>query len=376
MGALDGVLIAKIRTAIVQKQRIWRWFQRRLRRNPDIAEIVVFPYLYLSNRVKAEAWEVIPRAELTRDDAEEQWVYEAALGLLDLYKLRSSHWERVGCFARRTDGRIGESVEMSALRGLHRGVCAALLDPNPSLAEKDKGHQAATSDNALIYIHGVDPSGSVWVNYGVMVRAVVGGLQIGSDDVTIAPPPEVHVPFMHPGIDDVYLDALLQVLQDSTDESRRISRAIEWLDLAWRNTTSIDEDTRLVGLRAGFEVLLGVGDKSDDIRGALSALLDSRDAPRQKRSWTSLGGKERSEELTDLEWWFMRLSFLRNRIMHGSPISDAEYLDDGSRYVWRAEETLREAIKHDVANLTTKEILLNPLERIFAAAKEDLERDS
>jgi hypothetical protein len=107
------------------------------------------------------------------------------------------------------------------------------------------------------------------IMHGVMVRAIVGGLQIGSDDVTIAPPPEVNVPFLHPGIDDVYLDALLQVLRDSTDDSRRISRAIEWLDLAWRNTTSIDEDTRLVGLRGGFEVLLGVGDRSDDIRGAL-----------------------------------------------------------------------------------------------------------
>lgn len=99
-------------------------------------------------------------------------MYDAALGLLDLYKLRSGHWDAVGCFARRTDGRLGDALEIDDLRRLHSAVCAALLDSNPSLAEKDKGHQAATSDNALLYIHGVDPSGSVWVNYGVMVRAV------------------------------------------------------------------------------------------------------------------------------------------------------------------------------------------------------------
>lgn len=346
---------------------------RQARRRRAIAEIVVFPYLYLSERVRADAWEIIPSSELSRDDAVEEWVYDAALGLLDLYKLRSGHWERVGCFARRTKGRVGQPVEMEALQGLHRGVCAALLDPNPSLAEKDKGHQAATSDNALIYIHGVDTFGSVWVNYGVMVRAMVGGLQIGSEDVTIAPPPEVHVPFMHPGIDGLYLEALLQVLGGSTDDSRRISRAIEWLNLAWRNTTSIDEDTRLVGLRAGFEVLLGVGDKSDDIRGALSALLEPPDAPREKRTWTSLNGKERSEDLTDLEWWFMCLSFLRNRIMHGSAISDDEYLEDGFRHLWRAEETLRHAIKRAVANLTSEEILISPLERILREGLRDIE---
>lgn len=341
-----------------------------------MADIVVFPYLYLSERIKAGAWEVIPRSELVLDDADEEWQYEAALRLLDLYKLRSSHWERVGCLVKPVDARIGSSVDVPAVRELQRGVCAALLDPNPSLAEKDKGHQAATSDNALMYIHRVDASGSVWVNYGVMVRAVVGGLQIGSEDVTIAPPPEVHVPFMHRGIDDVYLDALLHVLEMSTDESRRIARAIEWLDLAWRNTTSIDEDTRLVGLRAGFEVLLGVGDKAGDIRAALSDLLDPPDAPRKRRTWTTLKGKERSEDLTELEWWFMKLSFFRNRIMHGADLADDDYLHEGTRFLWSAEERLRKAIKHAVAELTTKSVLMDPLERILADSMKELEDDS
>jgi hypothetical protein len=72
----------------------------------------------------------------------------------------------------------------------------------------------------------------------------------------------------------------------------------------------------------------------------------------------------------------MRLSFLRNRIMHGSPIPDDEYLDDGFRYLWRTEETLRQAIKRAVANLTTYEILLDPFQRLLADAKQDLEGDN
>lgn len=84
---------------------------------------------------------------------------------------------------------MGEAVDLDSVRALHRAVVASVLDPNPSLAEQEKGHQVATSDNALVFGHRVDESGYVSVDYGVMVRAVVGGLQVGSEDVTIAPHP-------------------------------------------------------------------------------------------------------------------------------------------------------------------------------------------
>ena len=51
-----------------------------------------------------------------------------------------------------------------------------------------------------------------------------------------------------------------------------------------------------------------------------------------------------------------------------SPIPDDENLDGGFRYLWRAEETLPQAIKRAVANLTTYEILLDPFQRILAEA--------
>jgi hypothetical protein len=239
------------------------------------------------------------------------------------------------------------------------------LDPNPSLSEKEKGHQVATSDNALVFAHRVDESGSVWVNYGAMVGATVGGLQVGSADVTISPPPEVLVPFMHPSADDVYLDALLRVLPSQSDESRRMGRAIDWLDLAWRNTSSIDEDARIVALRAGFEVLLGVGDKTASVREALSQLLEDSSKPRITRRWTTRQGNERSEEMTDLGWWFTRFSFLRNAIMHGSDIWETEYLHEDQHHLWLAEKTLRRAIKRLVANLTTEAIMMTPIERAF-----------
>jgi hypothetical protein len=153
-----------------------------------------------------------------------------------------------------------------SMRVLHRAVVAAVLDPNPSLSERDKGNQVATSDNVLLYGHRVDGSGSVWVDYGVMVRAIVGGLTIGSEDLHISAPPEILVPFLHPSFDELYLVALVKILSGADESARRMGRAIDWLDIAWRNTSSIDEDTRIVALRAGFEALFGVGDRTPAIR--------------------------------------------------------------------------------------------------------------
>jgi hypothetical protein len=107
-----------------------------------------------------------------------------------------------------------------------------------------------------------------------MVQALVGGLQVGTDYSQIRPPSELHVPFMHPPIDELYTASLLEGLSQGTDAARRFGGAIDWLDIAWRNTASIDEDTRIIALRAGFEVLLAAGDKTNAIREALCGLLD------------------------------------------------------------------------------------------------------
>lgn len=337
------------------------------------AEVLLFPYLFASERLSAGGWKIIPRTDLVAEDAVSDWVRESTLGLLDLYELRSGTWDAVGCIAGPPDGLVGDPIQIDGMRALQRAVVAALLDPNPSLSQKEAGHQVATSDNALVYGHRVDGSGSVAVDYGAMVRAVVGGLSIGSDDVRVAAPPEVLVPFLHPSMDEVYLDALVQVLVVGDEQSRRLSRAIDWLDLAWRNTSSIDEDTRIVALRAGFEALFGVGDQTGSIRGVLSDLLDDDLAPKAIRTWQTLQGAPKSQDMTDLEWWFMRFSFLRNAIMHGSDPPDDDYLHDGRRHIWLAEETLRRAIKQLVANATTSAVLMNPLERALSDAMEEIE---
>lgn len=335
-------------------------------------EVLLFPYLPASERLTTALWELVPRGELEQDDFSDDWLRDAIPGLLELYKTRSGDWGGVGCIARPANGQIGDPVDRQSMGVLQRGVVVSLLDGNPELPGDDNGHAVATSDNAVLFGHRVDPSGHVAVNYGVMVRAVVAGLQIGHDDVTIAPPPETHIPFMHPSVDGLYLDALLRTLTKSEDSSRRLARSIDWLDLAWRNTSSIDEDTRIVALRAGFEVLFGVGDSTSVLQDALSDLLDSDDAPKINRVWVSLAGIPRAEQMKDLQWWFLRFAFLRNAIMHGSSISDDEYMHDGARHLWLGELKLRQAIKRIVAKEGNEEILMTPLERALQSAVEEV----
>jgi len=63
------------------------------------------------------------------------------------------------------------------------------------------------------------------------------------------------------------------VLTSGALEAGRIGRAIDWLDLAWRNTTSLDDDTRILAIYSGFEVLLGE-EGAEALGVALSDLLE------------------------------------------------------------------------------------------------------
>ncbi len=270
-----------------------------------------------------------------------------------MYRTPERDSAAVGCLAKPHKDPVGTPIDPTLHRPLHRAVVAALLDGNPDgPSQKREGWAVVTSDKALMYGHRLGPDGYIAVRYGAMVQALVGGLQVGTDYSQIRPPSELHVPFMHPPIDEVYSASLLEELCKETDAARRLGGAIDWLDIAWRNTASIDEDTRIIALRAGVEVLLAAGDKTSAIRDGLCSLLDPADAERLTRNWTSLSGQPTSGELSELGWWFQRFSFLRNKLMHGEQPAEDDYVHDGERHLWLGEAQLRRAIKRTVADST------------------------
>jgi hypothetical protein len=204
----------------------------------------------------------------------------------------------------------------------------------------------------------------VAIDSGAMVRRVVMGLQLGTEHSKVAPPAELRFPLLAPGLDSEYAAALHAVVVRPTDASRRLGSAIDWLDLAWRNSTSITEEMRVLALRSGLEVLLDVGDREADMRAALASLLPHLRGRRRSRHWTTLRGSPRSESMSDLEWWFLKFSRLRNAIVHGSMIRPGDHRYGRTRHLWLAERYLRAAIKEIVARTGFPLVRLDAFQRV------------
>lgn len=346
--------------------------------------VVYAPYLPLAQRATVGDWELIPRADLEDDDAEDPDVATLARGFADLHELPRGVRVRVGAFARLGGGHVGDDpYEVGLITGLRRALVVAVLDGNesPLLSEDERdlnaGHSAMTSDNAIVVANGITRAGG-WTGTitGGRVRRLDLGLLVLPDDrlpspPKIAPPGDLRVPFMAPRLDLEYAHAAWESIWRETDDARRLGRGIDWLDLTWRNASGLTDDLRVPAVRAGFEVPLDANE-TKVLRQRLSDLLDPPDAPTLTRHWRNpKTGKIGSAEMTDLGWWFTRFSFLRNDLMHGRIPTDEAWLFDGKHHVDLGEWWLRQAIKETVARDGHEDIREDPIwrEALRSAAK-------
>jgi hypothetical protein len=101
---------------------------------------------------------------------------------------------------------------------------------------------------------------------------------------------------MDASADADYVSVLFETLAANDARARRLAAAIDWLDLAWRNTTSIDEGTRILLLKAGFEALLAAGDSLPlpRERRSLRCSAEKRDGDAGTRPWTVMGTRSQS----------------------------------------------------------------------------------
>lgn len=308
-------------------------------------------------------WELIPRGDLVDADALDARALELALGVADLYELPPGAGREVGAFGRRKGGRVGDDPQVRThMTNLQRSLVAPVLDVTRRSEQGGRTivSRPLTSDNAMVITHGIDRgTGSTAVVTGGRLREIAGGFQVvhEPDDplppLKIAPPADLRVRFVgYWDLDFEYADAVSQSTSVESDEARRLARAIDWLDFAGRNTASLTDDLRIPALQAGFEVLLDRDDPG--IAGArigrfLSDLL-TPDAPQSERSWPNRRGDgQTTHELTDLAWWFVRFSFLRNALMHGDAPTEDAWAHDGDLHVDLGELRLSQAIKETVA---------------------------
>ncbi len=319
-----------------------------------MVNVILAPYLQVGNQLlHVGPWEAIPAGQLERAQTPSDLAFEQSRGLLELYQKSRRVRDGFGVFFRRGRRLVGENFTVKDLATLRHVLLVALLDRNPSDVGGDDtlnaGHQVRTSDNVDIIGHRIQPDGYVSARYGAMTQAWVGGLRIGDGHSEIAPPIEVPFPILGRPPDSLYCNALWDVLRQDIDDVRRLAAAIGWLDLAWRNTPSTTHDMRVVMLKSGFEVLLGRGDRIDRQRPALSALFDVPNPRSRVRHFTDRYGNPLQEEMTDLEWWYTRFTFLRNAITHGRRASGRELRHGRHWHLWIAEYRLRQAIKEVTA---------------------------
>ncbi len=320
--------------------------------------VLLAPYLPLREQVDVGPWRLVPFAQSEEVRYLSDGIAADARLLIDAYRVEGA---RLGALVTLLDAPVGRDVDPDDVGPLHRALLLGVLESNPDrpadpTQEPDDlniGHRTAAAENTLVYGHPVRGDGTFATQTGFMAPflAIHGRIQ-PDDRIRIRPPGELPTPIMATDLDADYASAALAVMTAGDETARRVSRAAEWLDVSWQNTSGVGHDARILALRCGFEVLLSTTEFGDDTRQigeALSDLLDEADAARVERSWQQRGRVQRCE-LTDLEWWFQCFTLLRNAIAHGHPVGQANWaFNDGRLHLFVGESTLRRALKRTVA---------------------------
>jgi hypothetical protein len=263
---------------------------------------------------------------------------------------------------------------------LHRALLVAVLETNTTPwrgrnGDPNWGWRTATSDCLFIVWHSVNPDRWVVSRTGALIGTLEGGLRIGEPPTEffaneITPPLEQPFPQIRPP-DAGYFDALLEALGNGSLAAGRLAASIDWLDLAWRNTPSLTDTTRILILKAGFEALLGADESLPVQRQALASLLGRKAGRRRPRNITDRYGNPRpSQRMTDVEWWFSRFTWLRNAIAHGRTTTARDWRHGRAFHFWLGDHWLRVALRCRVAALTGRGELRadDPYERALLRA--------
>lgn len=314
--------------------------------------ILLFPHLPLRSATAVGDWKLAPIGELdqhpVRDDRR-----EVVMGLLRLYGLPESDG-RFGAVAYHNDRRIGDEFEPTLIPPLRRAVTTALLALNPEPAPPDPQRpigrrNISTTDNGVAWGHNIQDDGWVAADTGFITRILHGGYNVlDPESLRIPRSPDLHLPFVS-DFDGEYATAILELITREIEAGRRLATTIDWLLVAWQNTSVMDGPLRVMALKTGFEVLLEASDVWT-LRDRLSDLLDADDEPRSPRTWPGRNGGQQTADLTDLQWAFQTFTFLRNDIAHGHPITAARFTHDtGQPLLFLGEWWLRRAIFETVA---------------------------
>ena len=301
---------------------------------------------------------------------------------------------RVGC---PLDGALPSPNEVEAIEN---AIAFGFLDQNPRhgpTARRSWG--VVTADNTEAYFWPVDvENGYVTVGTGIMVRTLGGGYQIDDPELVIRPPLDLHIP---PGMQTAEPDVLAAIYKTVLSSAAtpganptgdRIKVAIGWLVKAWRNTSTVHWAERIVFLKTAFEAMTAT-DKSHLSAQVLRSLFegvpdttasDSKllvwspaETASRTRTWTDRRSTTHTDQLRDLEHWFMEFAAgTKNSIIHNGITPPLTYNEPNSEYnghfVFTGEFLLRAVIKVSLGSLGYPDLWRSEIWRTVKATYERL----
>jgi hypothetical protein len=230
-----------------------------------------------------------------------------------------------------------------------------------------------------------------------MVRTRGGGYRISDADLVIKPPLDLHMPLGSQSADSMCLEAVYRTVLSSLQNpganltTDRIRTAIGWFVKAWRNTATVHFPERVVFLKTAFEALTGTSKShlsARALRQLFEGLPDTSSSDAERLVWSPAeqpihtrtfmkNGKQQTEQITDLEQWFMSFADARNTIIHQGVVPPLVYNAANANYtghfVFTAEFLLRAVVKVSLAQFGYPDLWRSPSWRAVKAACAELE---
>ena len=309
--------------------------------------------------------------------------------------------ENPSLLCRRESQIDGQPPTPDEIQALESAIAFAFLDKNPrhTAESQQQAWSVLTADNTELFIWPIDvDAGNVTVTTGLMVRTLVGGFRITDTELSIRPALDLHMPQGGHTADPTCLEAVYKAVLQSLATpgeslaANRLRVAIGWFVKAWRNAGTLHFPERLVFLKTAFEALTGTSKSYQSarfLRELFEALPDTSPddseilvwSPSETptREWTYIkGGKEHTDQVTDLELWFMKFGDARNTIIHQGIVPSLDYTGPNPRYhghfVFTAEFLLRAAVKVSLGMFGYDNLWRSDAWRAIKAACEEFKR--
>lgn len=351
--------------------------------------LLFFPYLPITGSYELGPWQIGRLNSYSGPWASPEF---ETLSKIFLGSFRNTHGDALsnpGLLSHRNSGMAGKLPTKPQRLAIQRSVDFAVLDRNPRPDSDNAGWLTATTDNSELFIWPIDTIGQhIALGRGAIVPVLEGGYTI-STDLAVPAPLELHIPWEF-GVDADLLKSLYHLfvrrLSGSQDHTRRrVEVAIGWLSKAWRNSTSIRAEDRVVFLKTGFEALTGESENwkcarslRDLFERELSGVSKHQAehllwSPKEKERFTYTYNRG-SYQITDLQHWFIEFGTARNTIIHNGVVPKLKYRERRSRfngpYVMTAERLLREAIMMELRSLGYQDLWISPqIRRIHRAVQ-------